>query len=201
MKNKTISDFVASSMHDFLNSDEHKSLFKTQYKTASSKDAACAKCGAAEADTCSCDAAEAHDRINPQPEFPEEMFNPQPEPPEDMFNPQPEPPSSQSPDALKVAIDNLLTASAVLDAFNMPGKSALILKVASLVVEAKKKMNTKQKAALLKRLNKGKKPAKSDKAKSSKPLTSKDFKQMLKKDDDGKLTSKNFKEHMSSKSK
>lgn len=37
MKNKGISDFVASTMNGILNSYQHKSLFNTQYKTAAKK--------------------------------------------------------------------------------------------------------------------------------------------------------------------
>ena len=49
MKNQSVSDFVAAQMDAVLNSKEHKSLFETQYKTASK---CCAKCG--KADGCSC---------------------------------------------------------------------------------------------------------------------------------------------------
>ena len=46
MNNKSVSDFVASTMNDVLNSAEHKSLFGTQYKFAQDLNEAkkCSKC-------------------------------------------------------------------------------------------------------------------------------------------------------------
>lgn len=69
--------------------------------------------------------------------------------------------------ALDIAIDSLLTASAALDSVGMDNGSTLSLKLASLVVEAKKKMSPAEKKKLMERLQKGKKgkkPASSEKS-------------------------------------
>lgn len=191
MKNKSISDFVANSMEAVLNSESHKSLFKLPNKLAfdpqqeapkDKHDVACAMCGSMADDEHSCYADDGADE-----DLAEDSG-------EDLLSS-----DMTASAALDVVVNNLLTASAVLDALNMESKSTLSLKLASLVVNAKKRMDSKEKKELLKRLNKGKKPAKSSKEKSSKQLKSKDFKEMLKKDDDGKLTSKNFKAHKVSK--
>lgn len=90
------------------------------------------------------------------------------------------------------AIKNLLTASAALDAANMENSSAVSLKLASLIVQAKKVKEKEQKA-------KAKAKSKSKKSNKSSKLTSADFKKMHKEDDDGKLTSANFKKMLAKK--
>ncbi len=92
--------------------------------------------------------------------------------------------------AFDVAIDGLLTASAALDAVGMSNSSTVSLKLASLVVEAKKAVKEEKKE---KSKAKGKKPAKK--------LTSKDFKEMEEADvgSDKKLTSVDFKKQLSKK--
>jgi len=75
--------------------------------------------------------------------------------------------------AFSVAIDSLLTASAALDAVGMEKTSALSLKLASLVVEAKKK-NTKDKKE--KKTNKDKKDSKSSSSSKSSKNDSKSSK-------------------------
>lgn len=86
------------------------------------------------------------------------------------------------------AIKSLLTASAALDAVNMVNSSAVSLKLASLIVQAKK---VKEKEEKSKKTNKAKK--------KNKKLTSADFKKMHEEDADGKLTSANFKKLRQSK--
>lgn len=78
--------------------------------------------------------------------------------------------ASKTAASFNIAIDSLLTASAALDAVGMSNGSALSLKLASLVVEAKKKMSPEEKKKLMERLQKGKKgkkPAGSASSKSS----------------------------------
>lgn len=88
-----------------------------------------------------------------------------------------------------VAIDGLLTASAALDSINMANSSTVSLKLASLIVEAKKAVKEELKSD---------KKSKKSKPKNKK-LTSADFKKMHKEDDDGKLTSANFKKMLAQK--
>src|SRR5579885_3733462 len=63
-RNKSVSDFVAATMDAVLRSEEHKSLFGTQYKFASDENDAkakkCSKCGK-DMDSCMCDSAMADD--------------------------------------------------------------------------------------------------------------------------------------------
>lgn len=88
-----------------------------------------------------------------------------------------------------VAIDGLLTASAALDSINMANSSTVSLKLASLIVEAKKAVKEELKSD---------KKSKKSKPKNKK-LTSADFKKMHEEDDDGKLTSANFKKMLAKK--
>jgi hypothetical protein len=212
MKNKSISEFVASSMNDILNSDDHKSLFnkfaQDSHKKVTDEEARKGQYDVVPVGFVS-GSKPKKDPYSDIPDIrPEEHMKYQGDHnlAETCSKCEKEECDCHADNDMKsksanldIALSNLLTVSAVLDALHMPGKSILTLKLASLVSEAKKKMNSKEKEKLLKRLNKGKKP--SSKAPSSKLLTSKDFKEMLKKDDDGKLTSKNFKEHLSSKQK
>lgn len=203
MKNKSVSDFVAASMDAVLKSKEHKSLFGTQYKFASSEE--CKEHG--KVDDCDADTAF---------EVPDHKgnFTPVNNPAKDLFKgynssvapssstpdwsapssatPRPTGPSAKdyakvdhakaddtlemptveygnnggykfyrddedeegeeshpgvhpeaepemTSTAFDIAIDSLLTASAALDSVGMPKSSSLSLKLASLVVEAKKK--------------------------------------------------------------
>ncbi len=165
MSNKSVSDFVAASMDAVLKSEEHKSLFGTQYKFA-------------QANTLP-------PLVGPEtgpsvgPHEPTGYKAPVPEKPkgyyrqDGTFVPGPvqegdkllasddndakdssgssdSSDSSSSSDscsadddletsaAFDVAIDSLLTASAALDSVGMSKSSAFSLKLASLVVEAKK---------------------------------------------------------------
>lgn len=192
MKNKSVSDFVAASMDAVLKSKEHKSLFGTQYKFASSEE--CKEHG--KVDDCDADDQK-------QLELPDQYgrFTPVNNPAKDLFKgynssvapssstpdwsapssatsrptgpsakdytnvdhakaeddtvvmptveygdededdkqPHPEAEPEMTSAAFDIAIDSLLTASAALDSVGMPKSSSLSLKLASLVVEAKKK--------------------------------------------------------------
>tara|TARA_R110000868_G_scaffold99024_1_gene272586 strand:- start:15008 stop:15826 length:819 start_codon:yes stop_codon:yes gene_type:complete len=184
MKNKSVSDFVAASMDAVLKSKEHKSLFGTQYKFASSEE--CKEHG--KVDDCDADTAfevpdekgnfpfnpakdlfkgynssvapssstpdwSAPSSATPRPTGPsakdytkvddakaedDTIVMPQVDDYDDLpRHPEAEPEMTST--AFDIAIDSLLTASAALDSVGMPKSSSLSLKLASLVVEAKKK--------------------------------------------------------------
>jgi len=118
MRNQSVSDFVAAAMDAVLKSQEHKSLFGTQYKFASDLNDAmdkCAKCKK-DKDSCMCDSSMADDN------------------------------DEKVSSAFDVAIDSLLTASAALDNVGLVRGASLSLKLASLVVEAKKKEKDSKKS-------------------------------------------------------
>lgn len=194
MKNKSVSDFVAASMDAVLKSKEHKSLFGTQYKFASSEE--CKEHG--KVDDCDANDLELSDdkgqyhpwsehpvsthpsAVKPQSpvvKMPEDkiygnrpkamdikntdwmrqtvsgptpsvdkasadddtLVMPTVEYDEDDKQLHPEADPEMASTAFDIAIDSLLTASAALDSVGMPKSSSLSLKLASLVVEAKKK--------------------------------------------------------------
>ena len=199
MNNKNISDFIASTMASVLDSKEHQQLFGTQRKKVASKH--CKDCHKA-MDKCLCSMADDQNMEDepmfdePMVEEDEPMFDePMVEEDEPMFEGEGpmggigpanvelyaddgDSDEMASTASFDVAIEGLLTASAALDYINMNRSSDLSLKLASLVVQAKKVQEEE----------------KSTKSKSKKKkLTSKDFKKMLKEDDDGKLTAANFK--------
>lgn len=149
MKNKSVSDFVAAHMDATLKSSEHKALHGVQYKYASDETASVdmndakdkKECKVCEKmmDACTCDEDESKADDN------------------------------LSVSAFDVAIDSLLTASAALDAVGMANSSTLSLKIASIVVEAKKKdkeekMSPKDRMAAMRKA-KDDKNAADDKAK------------------------------------
>lgn len=171
MNNKSVSDLVAAAMDAALKSDEHKSLFGTQYKYASDEnDAKCAKCGS---ESCSCgdssmawddndarakaksseessssssssDESSADDNDAKKKKMPPWLKDESSADDEDLAN------DGSSEDmqtsALDVAIDSLLTASGALDSAGLANGATLSLKLASLVVEAKKKMKEDKKS-------------------------------------------------------
>jgi hypothetical protein len=158
MKNQSISDFVAASMEAALNSKEHKALFSNQYKYAA---ATCTKCGKAD---CKCDSAKADDSF-----FADDENDARKKKKEDSSD------SSSADDmevsaAFDVAIDSLLTASAALDHVGLDRGSVLTLKIASLVVEAKKedKKKKKDKKDEKKKSDDKKKPASKSDSQSAK---------------------------------
>lgn len=232
MKNKSVSDFVAASMDAILKSKEHKSLFGTQYKFASSKE--CKEHG--KVDDCDANDLELPDdkgQYHPWSEHPAPVAakpqSPVMKMPEDKLygnrpkavdlksqdwmkhtvngptvtpsdklsadddgtlvmptveydkddkQPHPEPDQDMTSTAFDVAIDSLLTASAALDSVGMEKSSSLSLKLASLVVEAKKKdvkdkkdpeaakaAKAKEKAKLQAEKEKAKEKAEKEKAK------------------------------------
>jgi hypothetical protein len=144
MKNNSISDFVAASMDAVLKSEEHKSLFGSQYKFASDENAA--KCEKCQEEVCSCDSSEADDEewdsasASDSEEDSDEFDSASASDSEEA-----EEEDSDSASAFDVAIDSLLTASAALDSINLGRGSALSLKLASLVVEAKQSASDKKK--------------------------------------------------------
>lgn len=120
MSNKSISDYLASSMDSVLKSPEHKSLFGQDYKVATASDESCDKEHDHDEDTSLADSSTVED---------EEDEN-----------------SADDEEALKevaaqytTAIDSLLVASAALDNIGYGNGAALSLKLAALTVEAKKK--------------------------------------------------------------
>ena len=195
MKNKSVSDFVAASMDAVLKSKEHKSLFGTQYKFASSEE--CKEHG--KVDDCDANDLELpadNGQYHPWSEHPvpthptavkpqspvvkmpeDKIYGNRPKAVdikntdwmrqtvsgptssvdkssanddalvmptveydvEDDKQPHPEAEPEMTSTAFDIAIDSLLTASAALDSVGMPKSSSLSLKLASLVVEAKKK--------------------------------------------------------------
>ena len=196
MKNKSVSDFVAATMDAVLNSEQHKSLFRGTYKYASEKEdvnhaKTCKDCHQAK-DMCMCMADDNELYVDDDKSYDAD---------DHMSYDADDHMSYDSDDAsmkeemsataaFDVAIDGLLTASAALDAVGMSNSSTVSLKLASLVVEAKKAVKEEKKE---KSKAKGKKPAKK--------LTSKDFKEMEEADvgSDKKLTSVDFKKQLSKK--
>lgn len=179
MKKNNISDFVASSMDAVLKSSEHKSLFNGQYKIASSSEEhsgeehssddkstddhsawdsddkaytkSCPTCNK-DKDNCYCDADDANHADHADYTHDGKM---------------------STAEALNVAIDGLLTASAALDAVGLNDGSTVSLKLASLVVQAKKEMTSADKKKLVKKLQKGKKDKKPSSKKPSSSSSSK----------------------------
>lgn len=157
MNNKSVSDFVAAAMNAALQSEEHKSLFNTQYKFASAEDEndakdKCSKCDKKH-DECKCgDSMMADDNDARKKKNSEDSKDSKDS--KDSSAADDDKDSSAADDddddglssaAFDVAIDSLLTASAALDSVGLARGSALSLKLASLVVEAKKKDSSKDK--------------------------------------------------------
>ena len=166
MKNQSISDFVASTMDSVLNSKEHKSLFANQYKMASKECGCSGECDCSMADDLSFSDDE-NDARKKKKESKECGCT------EDCDCSSADDVSNmKSSAAFDVAIDSLLTASAALDSVGLDRGSALTLKIASLVVEAKKedkKKKDKKKSSTDSKSDKNKKSTK--KKQSSKPAS------------------------------
>lgn len=160
MNNKSVSDFVAATMNAVLESDDHKSLFGSTYKTASEtlpgglvKDP-CPKCGQQKvAGSClKCDGAKADD--NAAKDMEDESCADDSDDENSADDSDDESDADDSDEcsaddekvssALDIAIDGLLTASAALDSVGFEKSSTLSLKIASFVVEAKKKEKEKK---------------------------------------------------------
>lgn len=179
MTNKNISDFVASSMDAVLNSEQHKSLFNTQYKFASdendakkSKKNMCSHCKCEKAQ-CEC-GPDSNDNYDQEPGMTDDQEPGMTD--EEGYYDMSFSDDSQYDDysmasdgssgrhgnmtinsALDVAINGLLTASAALDVVGISDGSIVSLKLASLIAQAKKEMSTADKKKLVARLQKGKK--------------------------------------------
>jgi len=151
MKSK-YSDFVAASMNATLNNPEYQSLFKS-YKMASDENDAkkskkCKECGEdMKHDKCDCGYADDSDTnmaddfgVPPMPSTPAEPT---------LDAPSAEPMATVT--AYDVAIDGLLTASAALDSLDLGHQSSMVLKLASLVSEAKK-LSKEEKAENFKKM-------------------------------------------------
>ena len=171
MTNKNISDFVAASMDAVLNSEQHKSLFNTQYKFASdendakkSKKNMCSHCKCEKAQ-CEC-GPDSNDNYDQEPGMTDEEgyydMSSSDDSQYDDYSMASDGSSGRHGNmtinsALDVAINGLLTASAALDVVGISDGSIVSLKLASLIAQAKKEMSTADKKKLVARLQKGKK--------------------------------------------
>ncbi|HEY5268016.1 MAG TPA: hypothetical protein VII94_02685 [Candidatus Saccharimonadales bacterium] len=207
MRNQSVSDLVAAAMDAAINSKEHKALFSSQFKYASDvNDAKCTKCSK-DKESCMCDSAMADDNDarkkkedssdsssasdwNDARKKKEDSDSSSADDDDNDARKKKEDSDSSSADdeeleaaaAFDVAIDSLLTASAALDSVGLGQGSSLTLKIASLVVQAKKKEEKSKK---------DEKKKKDDKKKSSKDSQSaKDKKSDSKKSDSKKSDSK-----------
>lgn len=169
MKNKSVSEFVAATMDAVLKSESHRTLFEGQYKTASA-DKMCAKHG--KMDDCDShsvsdsNSADDNDAKKKKEESSSSSSDSHSADDNDAKKKKEESSSSDShsasdgssdeadssyaddmeSSAFDVAIDSLLTASAALDNVGMEKSAALSLKLASIVVEAKKKEKDSKKS-------------------------------------------------------
>ena len=187
MSNKSISDFVASKMNDVLNSDYHQSLFSSKYKTASKHEEH-------EADTHKSDSGDAWDKNDARKKSKkcEECKEDLSKCYCDSAMAKDELDKLHSSAAFDVAIDSLVTASEALEVLGSDIGSATVLKIATAVAKAKKKMSPAEKKKLLERLQKGKKgkkPSTSSSKPSSKP-SSKDSASSKSSSKDSKKVSK-----------
>jgi len=226
MKNQSVSDFVAASMNAVLNSKEHKSLFDVQYKYAQDmNDAKKGKCGECDKskEDCKCDSSKADDddndarkrakeddsaawdnddndarkRSKDEDEACAEDGDTDKDTEKSDWNDASD--GLETSVAYDVAIDSLLTASAALDSVGLGRGSAFSLKLASLVVEAKKKDKDSKKDK--KKDSQSAKDKKSDKKSDSKKKddkkkdsqSAKDKKSDSKKSDSKKSDSKDSK--------
>lgn len=217
MKNNSVSDFVAASMDAVLKSDQHKALFGTQYKFASS-DQMCAEHG--KADSCDAnapikidpdfgatptkgpkttgeygnaddmfaddenDAKDSDKKDSEKDEEDEDKKSDKDSASADDDDNDASDPEEMSSSAFDLAIDSLLTASAALDSVGMEKSSSLSLKLASLVVEAKKKdsKDKKDKKDTASADDKAKKKAKEKAAKEKEEAAKKKAKEKAAKD-------------------
>lgn len=217
MKNNSVSDFVAASMDAVLKSDQHKALFGTQYKFASS-DKMCAEHG--KMDSCDAnapikidpdfgakpvagpktsgeygnaddmfaddenDAKDSDKKDSDKKDSEEEKGSESDSSSADDDDNDASDPEEMSSSAFDLAIDSLLTASAALDSVGMEKSSSLSLKLASLVVEAKKKdsKDKKDKKDTAAADDKAKKKAKEKAAKEKEEAAKKKAKEKAAKD-------------------
>jgi len=180
MAKNSVSESVAREMNETLNSESHKSLFGTIYKSAQQLEVKmCEKC---HKNPCVCadvakveDAACANDGVDVAMS-------------DDSSGDEDEDKTSTA--ALDVAIDSLIRASAALDRVGFEKSATVTLNLAGLVAEAKKKKMEKKKAP--------KKPAKSTEKSTKETPKSKSDKS---KKETSKDTSKKTTEESAKKSK
>lgn len=196
MRNQNISDFVAATMDAVLKSQEHRSLFATQYKSAEDVNDAKHKeddkdsCMADDNDAkekchtchkpmskCECDSSKASDQNDAKHKKDSKDSKDSSSADDNdvdstTANPYPKQYDASSADdsseekvssAYDVAIDSFLTASAALDSVGLGRGSAISLKLASLVINAKKKEKESKKSK-----DSGKSSAKSKDSNSAK---------------------------------
>jgi hypothetical protein len=170
MKTDSVADFVANTMDEILKSAEHKAIFGTQYKFAEDEnDAKCPKCSCAKKDcTCAddndakatsdgasdCSMVDDNDAKKKKESTDGSSDCSMAEDDNDAVSE-----GTKVSSAFDIAIDSLLTASAAMDSLGFDNGSTVILKVASFVVDAKKKEVKKAPKS---------KSSKSDSSKSSK---------------------------------
>lgn len=185
MNNKSVSDFVAATMDAVLKSQEHNSLFNTTYKFASDENSAETMEDSNE-DSCSAnDDIEADDNDAETVEVFEEDTSDADDLNAGLYD------VSANYD---VAIDSLLTASAALDSVGLERSSTVSLKLASLVLEAKKKETAKETSK-----SKDTKGKKDSGAKDKKETSSKGKKDPKKTDSNKDKSGKSTKKPTSSK--
>ena len=173
MNNKSVSDFVAATMDAVLKSQEHNSLFNTTYKFASDENST--ETMEDDEDSCSADDdVEEDDNDAETMDVSEEGTCDVDDLNAGLYD------VSANYD---VAIDSLLTASAALDSVGLEKSSTVSLKLASLVLEAKKNETIKETAK--RKDTKGKK----DSGAKDKKETSSKGKKDTKKTDSKKPTS------------
>lgn len=218
MNNKSVSDFVAAAMNAVLESDDHKSLFGSTYKKASyqvcpfckevvepditgacsnmtcrktlpKEDSANADTNFAKDESSADDDADDNDSDDADADENNANDN-------DVDADECSADDEKISSAFDIAIDGLLTASAALDSVGFEKSSTLSLKIASFVVEAKKKEKANKDKKKSKKPNpfakkkdnsssskSSKKPAKKDEKKSGKSSSTSSSKKPAKKDD------------------
>jgi len=126
MKNNSVSDFVASTMDALLGSEEYKTLFHKGFVSQAQAEEP--------TEESSVDNSDADDFVDADANASDDGDD------NDMRGGSCSDADEKMSSAFDVAINSLLTASAALDYAGMESGSSLSLKLASFVVDAKKKM-------------------------------------------------------------
>jgi hypothetical protein len=189
MGNKSVSDFVASTMDAVLKSEQHQSLFGLR-KIASFGEV-CAVCNTDDCASAGCSGVSEDDGLAVSDSDSDELSDEEveafvrkhrvqvkkylaDEEDEDYVSDGVSQELGSS--AFDVAIDSLLTASAALDKVGFEKGSSFSLKLASIVVEAKKKEKAKAKSKKDSKTSKDSKSSKDSKKTSKDSKSSKDSK-------------------------
>ena len=183
MKNNSVSDFVASTMDALLGSEEYKTLFHKGFVSQAQAEEP--------TEESSVDNSDADDFVDADANASDDGDD------NDMRGGSCSDADEKMSSAFDVAINSLLTASAALDYAGMESGSSLSLKLASFVVDAKKKMpkssdsdkkkadkkkaDEKAKADKKKKSDADKKKSDSDKAKADDKKKSDAAKSLVKK--------------------